>query len=115
MVKVEERCGKDSSEALAKPSSDLSEIAVSPCLELPRMPRFDVFKMSILRIDQQTGWSGERRALRLAGKPAKAERTADTHRTAENSGGNFGKTRKLGGAAAQHTSRPLLSSKGALP
>src|SRR3954454_4564668 len=36
------RCRK-SSEALAKPSSDLSEIAVSPCLqELPRMPRFDM-------------------------------------------------------------------------
>jgi hypothetical protein len=53
LVKVE-GCGKDSSEALAKPSSDPSEIAVSPCLQLPRMPRFDVFKMSVLGIDQQT-------------------------------------------------------------
>src|SRR6204780_1034778 len=44
---------KRSSEALAKPSSALSEIAVSPCPELPRMPRFDVFKMSVLGIDQE--------------------------------------------------------------
>src|SRR5207302_6800082 len=42
-----------SSEALAKPSSDLSEITVRPCPELPRMPRFDVFQMSVLRIDEQ--------------------------------------------------------------
>src|SRR5258708_25488671 len=83
--------GKDSSEALTKPSSDFSEIAVCPCPELPRMPRFDVFKMSVLRIDQKTGGNRERRALGLAGQPAKAERTADAHRPAENLGCKFGK------------------------
>ena len=72
----------DSSEALAKPSSDLSEIAVSPCPELPRMPRFDVFEMSVLRIDQQTRGNRERRALGLIGQPAKAERAADPDRPA---------------------------------
>ena len=61
-----------SSEALAKPSSDLSEIAVSPCPELPRMPRFDVFQMSVLRIDQQAGRHRERGALGLVGQPAEA-------------------------------------------
>src|SRR5258708_10962713 len=100
LVKVE--CdGKDSSEALAKPSSDLSEITVSPCPQLPRMPRFDVFKMSVLRVDQKTAGNRERRALRFAGQPAKAERTADAHRPAEDLGCKFGKAGELRGATAQ--------------
>ena len=71
-------CGKDSSEALAKPSSDLSKIAVSPCLELPRMPRFDVFKMSVLRIDQKARWNRAEEIFemvrdRLADSPFSAE------------------------------------------
>ena len=44
-----------SSEALSKPSSDLSEVAVGPCHDLPRMPRFNVFKVCELRIHQQAG------------------------------------------------------------
>src|ERR1700736_446560 len=100
--------GKDSSEALAKPSSDLSEIAIGPCLELPRMPRFDVFKMSVLGVDQQTRGHRERRALRLIGQPAKAERTADTHRAAENLGGKFDKAGELRRAPAQDNSRLRL-------
>jgi hypothetical protein len=52
-------CGKDSSKPLAEPSSDLSEIAVGSCPELPRMSRFDVFKVGVLRIDQQPGRNGE--------------------------------------------------------
>src|SRR6185437_611703 len=59
------RTGTKPSEALAKPSSDLSEIAVSPCFELPRMPRFDMFKVSVLRIDQEPRRHGERCVLRL--------------------------------------------------
>ena len=47
--------GDRSSEALAKPSSDLSKVTVSPCPKLPRMPRFDMFEMSVLRIDQEPG------------------------------------------------------------
>src|SRR5881227_1464897 len=84
-----EWAGKDSSEALAKPSSDLSEIAVSPCPELPRMPRFDVFKMRVLRIDQQARGHRERSALCLAGQPTEAERAADPHRATENLGCQF--------------------------
>src|SRR5436309_5005670 len=90
-----QRAGKDSSEALAKPSSDLSEIAVSPCPELPRMPRFDVFKMSVLRINQQPRGNRERRALGFAGQPSKAERPADTDRTAEDFGRKFGNAGEL--------------------
>src|SRR4051812_29815024 len=97
-----------SSEALAKPSSDLSEIAVSPCPELPRMPRFDVFKMSVLRIDQEPGGNRERRALCLAGQPAKAERTADPHRSAENPGCKLGNTGELRSPSAQDHPRPRL-------
>src|ERR1043165_6281017 len=70
-----------SSEALAKPSSDLSEITVSPCpQELPRMPRFDMFKMSVLRIEQQARGHREGCAPRLAGQPCKTERAADAYR-----------------------------------
>src|SRR4030088_707863 len=106
--------GKDSSEALAKPSSDLSEIAVSPCPELPRMPRFDVFKMSVLRVDQEPCGNRERRALRLVGQPAETERTADPHRPAQDPGCKFGKAGKLRGATAQHHPRLWLCGKGGI-
>src|SRR6202041_2520895 len=111
LVEVE-GCGKGSSEALTKPSSDLSEIAVSPCLQLPRMPRFDVFKMSVLRIDQEARRHRERRALGLVGEPAKAERTADSYRTAENSGCKLGDAGELRSAAAQDNWRPRLCRNG---
>src|SRR5688572_23357692 len=100
-----------SSEALAKPSSDLSEIAVSPCPELPRMPRFDVFQMSVLRIDQQPGRHRERGALGLAGQPAEAERPADPDRAVEDTGGEFNRAGQLGSPAAQDNPRPRLCRK----
>src|SRR3954471_23478203 len=103
-----------SSEALAKPSSDLPEITVSPCPELPRMPRFDVFQMSVLRIDQQTGWHREGRALGLAGQTAEAERAADAHGTAENPGGKLGNAGELRCAAAQDNPRPRLCREGGI-
>src|SRR5258708_6059076 len=103
---------KDSSEALAKPSSDLSEITVGPCPELPRMPRFDVFKMSVLRIDQEARRDRERRALHLIGQPAETERAADPHRPAENPGGKFGKAGELRRAPAQDHPCPRLCRKG---
>src|SRR5229473_8612461 len=105
---------KDSSEALAKPSSDLSEIAVGPCPELPRMPRFDVFKMSVLRIDQEARGDRERRALGLIGQPAEAERAADPHRPAENPGCKFGKAGELRCATAQDHPCPRLCRKGGI-
>src|SRR5271163_1632755 len=73
------RVGKQPSEALAKPSSDLSEITVSPCSELPRMPRFDMFKMSVLGIDQEPRRDREGRVLGLVRQPPKTQRTADAH------------------------------------
>src|SRR4051795_1745782 len=100
-----------SSEALAKPSSDLSEIAVSPCPELPRMPRFDVFKMSILRINQQARRHRERCALGLVGQPAETERSTDAHRAAEYLGCKFGHASELRSAAAQDYSRLWLCGK----
>src|SRR5258708_39310783 len=86
-----------SSEALAKPSSDLSEIAVSPCSELPRMPRFDAFKMSVLRIDQQARGHRKRQALRLIGHAAKAERAAAPARARENPDREPDGSRRLAG------------------
>jgi hypothetical protein len=48
------------------------------------MPRFDVFKMSVLRIDQQTRRDRERGALCFIGQAPETERTAEAHRSAEN-------------------------------
>src|ERR1700726_3059123 len=110
LVKVE--CnGKDSSEALTQPSSAFSEIAGSPCPELPRMPRFDAFKMSVLRIDQQARGNRERRALCLTGQPAEAERAAEPDRPAENLGGEFGKAGELCRTTAQDNPRLRLCRK----
>ena len=59
------------------------------------MPRFDMFKMSVLRIDQEPRGNRERRALGLIGQPAEAERTADPHRTAEDLGCKLDKSGEL--------------------
>src|SRR6202022_2607294 len=105
---------KGSSEALTKPSSDFSEIAVSPCPELPRMPRFDVFKMSVLRIDQEARGHREGRALRLIGHAAEAERATDPDRPVEDPGGQFDGAGELRSAAAQDNPRPRLCRKGGI-
>src|SRR6201990_3573274 len=47
--------GKQSSKALAQPSPDLSEVTLGSCSDLPDVPRFDMFEMRVLRIDQQAG------------------------------------------------------------
>src|SRR5215475_12277783 len=105
--------GNRSSEALAKPSSNLSEIAaVGPCSELPRMPRFDMFELSVLRVDQKPGGDRERRGLRLTGQPAKAKRPADADRTAEYLSCEFDEAGELRGSAAQDDLPPGLSRKG---
>src|SRR4051794_30867930 len=92
---------KDSSEAFAKPSPDLSEIAVSPCPKLPRMPRFDMFKMSVLRIDQQARRHRKGCALGLAGQPSETKGSPDPHRTFQDLSCQFGNAGQLRGAAAQ--------------
>jgi hypothetical protein len=76
------------------------------------MPRFDVFKMSVLRIDQETRGNREGRALRLIRQPAKTERAANTDRPAENLGCKFENAGELRGATAQDNSRLWLCRKG---
>src|SRR5947199_5164965 len=99
-------CGTDSSEALAKPSSDLSEIAVGPCSQLPRMPRFDMFKMSVLRVHEQARRHREGRTSRLRRQPCKTERAADAHLPRQNAAGEFGNAGELRGAAGEDDPRP---------
>src|ERR1700760_1324334 len=94
-------CKKDSSEALTKPSTDFSKIAVGPCLQLPRVSRFDMFEVSVLRINQKAGGHRERGAFGLVGKPAEAERAADAHRAVEDSGGEFQRSRELASAPGE--------------
>ena len=104
--------GNQPSEALAKPSSDLSEITVSPCSEVPRVPRFDVLEMSVLGIDQQACGHRKGGVLCLLGQPAKTERATDSNRPAEDLGGKFADARQLRGAAAENHSRLGLRRKG---
>jgi len=47
------------------------------------MPRFDMFKMSVLRIDQEARGDREGRALSLVGQAAEAERATDPDRPAD--------------------------------
>src|SRR5262249_11197395 len=106
------KCGKRSSEALAKPSSDPSEITVSSCPDVPRVPRFDMLEVSVLGVDQQPCGHRKGRGLGFCGQPAEAERTADAHRYAENLGGEFRHAGKLGGAAAQNDPSLRLGREG---
>ena len=76
------------------------------------MPRFDMFQMSVLRIDQEARRHRERGALGLAGQPAEAERTADPDRPVEDTGGEFDGAGELRSAAAQDNPRPRLCRKG---
>ena len=76
------------------------------------MPRFDMLKVGVLGIDQETRGDRERRAFRLIGQPAEAERTADPHRPAEDLGRKLDQADKLRGAAAQHDSRLGFRRKG---
>src|SRR5258708_28936395 len=79
-------CRVESSEALAKPSSDPCDVA-APCGRVPRSSRFKMLKMCRLRIDQQSRRDVKRRSLRFFGKSPDAERPADPHRAAENARG----------------------------
>jgi hypothetical protein len=73
----------ESSEALAKPSSDPCDIAASR-RGVPRSPRFEMLEMRHLRVDQEPGRHCERRPLRFSGQALDAERPAEPHRTAKN-------------------------------
>src|SRR6266853_2195766 len=82
-------------EAFAKPSSDPSDVAARPCLEVPRMPRFEVLQMRELRIGQQPRRHSESRSLGGLRQPRNAERTADANRPPEHAGREIGQSGEL--------------------
>src|ERR1700730_3229057 len=82
--------GQSLLEALAKPSSHLRKIAVGPRHELSRTPRFELFEMRHLWIDEEAGRDRERRPLGGLGKSADAERPADPHPASQDSRGGLG-------------------------
>src|ERR1700692_946931 len=66
-------------EALAKPSSDPGDVAAGPRHEMPRFPRFEVFEMRRLRIDQEAGRDREGRAPGVLRQAADAERPGGSY------------------------------------
>src|ERR1700722_9502704 len=97
-----------SSEALAKPSSDPGDVAAGSRHEMPRFPRFEVFEMRRLRIDQEAGRDREGRALGVLRQAADAERPADSYRARENAGGELGQAGELARPAREHDARARL-------
>src|SRR5580704_10139832 len=89
------------SKALAKPSSDASDVAARPCLGLPHVPRFDMLEMRELRIDQETRRHRESRPLGRLRHCRNAERPADAHGPAQDAGRKVGKPRELARAAGE--------------
>src|SRR3984893_2123938 len=69
------------SEALAKPSSDPSDVAAGPCRGLPHVARFVVFVMGRLRIDETPRRGGEGWPLGGFRQARNAERTAHPDRS----------------------------------
>ena len=82
-----------------------------PCHQVPRSPRFEVFKMRGLRIDQQAGRHGEGRALGLFRKAGDAERAADADRAAEDARGKLGEAGELACAAGENNAGARLSGE----
>ena len=72
------------SEALPKPSSDPSDVAAGPCRGVPRVPRFVVFVMCCLRIDEEARGGREGRPFGGLRQSGNAERPTDPDRAAEN-------------------------------
>src|SRR6266568_968095 len=97
--------GQSLLEAFAKPSSHPREIAFGPRHERSRAPRFDLFEMRHLRIDQKPGRDRERRAFGGFGQAGDAERTADPHPASEDAGGDLGQARELARSSGQHHAR----------
>src|SRR5579862_1679656 len=79
------------SETLAQPSSDPCHVTACTRHQLPRSPRFEMFKMRRLRIDQQARGDREGRSLGRFGQTGEPERAADAHRAPENACGEIGK------------------------
>src|SRR5215831_8992298 len=91
----------ESSEALAKPSSDPCDIA-TPCRHVPRSPRFEMLEMRRLRIDQQSRGDSECSSLCLLRQSGDAEWPSHSHRTAQDLRGQFGYTGELARSSGQY-------------
>src|ERR1700722_18531284 len=89
------------SEALAKPSSDPSDVAAGPCRGLPHVTRFVVFVMCRLGIDEKSRRGGEGRPFGGFGQTRNAERTADPDRPAQDLDREFRQSGGLAGAPGQ--------------
>jgi hypothetical protein len=57
----------EGSEAFSEPSSDPCHVAAGSCHQVPRFPRFEVFEMRRLRIDEQACRDSEGGAFRGVG------------------------------------------------
>ena len=78
------------------------------------MPRFDMFEMGVLRVDQQPRGNREGGALGLVGQAAKTERAADADRAVQDTGGEFDRAGELRGAAREDDPRLRLRCKGGI-
>src|SRR5436305_1462285 len=100
--------GQNPLEALAKPSSHPREIAVGPRHQLSRAPRFALFEMCHLRIDQEPRGDRECRTLGGFGQAADAQRTADPHLPRENPEGDLGQAGELARSSGQDHARARI-------
>src|SRR5260370_23256247 len=91
----------ESSEALAKPSSDPCDIA-APCCRVPRLPRFEMLERRRLRIDQQSRRDGECRTLGFVWQSGNVERPSYSHRTAQDLRGKLWNTGELARSTGQY-------------
>src|SRR5262245_7727605 len=103
--------GQSPLEALAKPSSHPREITFRPGHELSRAPRFELFEMRHLGVDQEPGRDRECRTFGSLGQSRDAERPAHAHPARENARGGLGQPRELARAAGQHHARTRIRRK----
>ena len=115
-------CGEDSSKQANSTSKNNNQLTIyatvyplqyfaeaiggdsvrNSCHQLPRSPRFEMFEMRRLRIDQQSGRDGEGRPLGRFRQTGNSERPADADRTAEDARRKFRQAGELARAAGQH-------------
>src|ERR1051326_339332 len=97
--------GQSRLEALAKPSSHPREIAFGSRHQLSRAPRFELFEVRHLRVDQEPGRDREGRTFGGLGQAGDAERTADPPPGTENAGGDLRQAGELARPAGEHHAR----------
>src|SRR5262249_13259507 len=96
------------SETLAKPSSDASEIPARAGHELPLTPRFEMFEMRRLRVDEQARCDRKGRAPSRLRRAGNAEWTSEPHRTSNHPGRQFRQAVELAGAPSQDHMPPPI-------